>query len=52
MVVTRVRTYSRADWQRAETLWGEHAATGLRFGAQTVQVIDAQPYFGVALSPE
>jgi len=36
----------------AETLWGDHAATAFLFGDQAVHVIDAQPYFGIALSPE
>lgn len=36
----------------AETLLGEHAAGGLLFGADAAHIIDAQPYFGVALSPE
>ena len=36
----------------AETLWGDHAASGFLFGEETVQVIDSQPYFGIALSPE
>ncbi len=36
----------------AETMWGDHAATGFLFGDQAAQVIDAQPYFGIALTPE
>ena len=36
----------------AETLLGEHAATGFLFGDIEARVIDAQPYWGVALSPE
>ena len=36
----------------AETMWGEHAATGFLFGDDAAHVIDAQPYFGIALSPE
>lgn len=36
----------------AETLWGEHAATGFLFGDHAKHVIDAQPYFGITLSPE
>lgn len=36
----------------AETLLGEHAAAGFLFNDQATHVIDAQPYFGIALSPE
>lgn len=36
----------------AETLLGEHAAAGFMFCDQATHVIDAQPYFGIALSPE
>ncbi len=36
----------------AETLMGDHAAGGFLFGDDTAHIIDAQPYFGVALSPE
>jgi hypothetical protein len=36
----------------AETLCGEHAAAGLLFGDQAMHIIDAQPYFGIALTPE
>lgn len=36
----------------AETLMGGHAAAGFLFGDESAHVIDAQPYFGVALSPE
>lgn len=36
----------------AETLLGEHAASSLLFGERASHIIDAQPYFGVALSPE
>lgn len=36
----------------AETLLGEQAATGFLFGDNAMHVIDAQPYFGIALSPE
>lgn len=36
----------------AETLLGEHAAGGFLFGDQTAHIIDVQPYFGIALSPE
>ncbi len=36
----------------AETLLGEHAATGFLFGDPAAHVIDAQPYFGIALTPE
>jgi hypothetical protein len=35
----------------AETLCGEHAA-GFLFADQAAHIIDAQPYFGIALSPE
>lgn len=36
----------------AETLLGEHAGAGFLFGGHAASVIDAQPYFGVALTPE
>lgn len=36
----------------AETLLGENAATGFLFGDHAAHAIDAQPYFGVALSPD
>ena len=36
----------------AETLLGEHAASGFLFGDETAHIIDAQPYFGIAMSPE
>lgn len=36
----------------AETLLGDLGAAGFLFGDQVAHVIDAQPYFGVALSPE
>lgn len=36
----------------AETLLGEHAASGFLFGDESAHVIDAQPYYGIALSPE
>ncbi len=36
----------------AETLLGEQAATGFLFGDSAMHVIDVQPYFGIALSPE
>lgn len=36
----------------AETLLGEHAASGLLFGDEAAHVIDAQPYFGISLTPE
>lgn len=35
----------------AETLVGDHSANGFLFGEHVSQVIDAQPYFGVALTP-
>ncbi len=36
----------------AETLLGEQAAGGFLFADEAAHVIDAQPYFGIALSPE
>lgn len=36
----------------AETLWGEHAGTSLLFGDEAVHIIDAQPYYGISLSPK
>ena len=36
----------------AETLCGDHAAGGFMFADQATHIIDAQPYFGVALTPE
>ena len=36
----------------AETLLGELGAAGFLFGDNVIHVIDAQPYFGIALSPE
>ncbi|MFQ5414271.1 MAG: hypothetical protein ACE5E6_07405 [Phycisphaerae bacterium] len=36
----------------AETVWGEHAGTGFLFDNRVKHIIDAQPYFGIALSPE
>ena len=36
----------------SETLLGEHAGSGFLFGDHATHVIDAQPYFGVALTPE
>ncbi len=36
----------------AETLCGEHAAGALLFSEQAAHIIDAQPYFGIALTPE
>jgi len=36
----------------AETLLGEHAASSFLFGDHAARIIDAQPYFGVALTPE
>lgn len=37
----------------AETLWGDHpAAAGFLQSEQAQHIIDAQPYFGIALSPE
>lgn len=40
------------DQMVAETLLGEHAATGFLFGDKASHVIDVQPYFGIALSPD
>lgn len=36
----------------AETLLGEHAASGFLFGDEAAHIIDAQPYYGIAMSPE
>ena len=36
----------------AETILGEHAGMGFLFGDHAHSVIDAQPYFGVSLTPE
>ncbi|MFQ5495284.1 MAG: hypothetical protein ACE5EX_07860 [Phycisphaerae bacterium] len=36
----------------AETRLGDNAAAAFLFGDQTAQVIDAQPYLGIALTPE
>ncbi len=36
----------------AETLLGDQFAGGFLFGENVAHIIDAQPYFGVALSPE
>jgi len=36
----------------AETLWGQQAAGACPLGDDIAHVIDAQPYFGVALTPE
>jgi len=36
----------------AETIWGDNPATGFLFGDGAHSIIDAQPYFGIALSPE
>lgn len=35
----------------AETFWGEQTGTGLLFGPEASHIIDAQPYFGIALTP-
>lgn len=35
----------------AETLYGDQAATGFLFGDLARHIVDAQPYFGIALSP-
>ena len=36
----------------AETLWGDHGPGAFLLGDEACHVIDAQPYFGIALSPE
>lgn len=36
----------------AETLLGEHSGAGFLFGERAAHIIDAQPYFGIALTPE
>lgn len=36
----------------AETLLGEHSGAAFLFGERTAHIIDAQPYFGIALTPE
>jgi len=36
----------------AETLLGDQAAAAFLFGDQSAHVIDAQPYYGIALTPE
>jgi len=36
----------------AETLLGGHAAAGFLLGEHAAHTIDAQPYFGIALTPE
>lgn len=36
----------------SETLLGEHAATGFLFGDHAAHVIDVQPYYGIALTPD
>ncbi|MCH7808823.1 MAG: hypothetical protein IIB60_06315 [Planctomycetes bacterium] len=36
----------------AETFYGEQSAGGFLFGEETAHIIDAQPYFGIALTPE
>jgi hypothetical protein len=36
----------------AETLFGDQLGGGFLFGSHAAQVIDAQPYFGIALTPE
>jgi hypothetical protein len=36
----------------AETLFGDHAGTAFLFGDHAAHIIDAQPYFGIALTPE
>jgi len=35
----------------SETLMADHAAAGFLFGDHVTHVIDAQPYYGIALSP-
>ncbi len=36
----------------AETFWGGQEAAGFLFRREAAHIIDAQPYFGVALSPQ
>ena len=36
----------------AETLWGDQASASFLFGDEAAHIIDAQPYFGIALSRE
>ncbi len=36
----------------AETVLGEHPGAGFLFGDESAYIIDAQPYFGIALSPD
>jgi len=36
----------------AETLFGDSAGASFLFGGRTARIIDAQPYFGIAVSPE
>ncbi|MEK6799805.1 MAG: hypothetical protein AABZ12_12640 [Planctomycetota bacterium] len=36
----------------AETLWSDHGPSAFLFGDHAAHVIDAQPYFGIALTPE
>ena len=36
----------------AETILGEHSATGFLFGEDSAHIIDVQPYYGISLSPE
>lgn len=36
----------------AETFWSDHLSSGLLFGDSACHVIDAQPYFGIALKPD
>lgn len=36
----------------AETFWSDRTVGGFLFGEEVAHVIDAQPYFGIALTPE
>ena len=36
----------------AETFWGKQSGTGFLFCQEAAHIIDAQPYFGIALSPQ
>ncbi len=40
------------DQLLAETLWRDHPLGSLLFGQRAAHVLDAQPYLGIALSPE
>lgn len=36
----------------AETLFADHAGSGFLLGSHAAHIIDAQPYYGIALTPE